>query len=76
MKLSQIAMAVLAVGLLSTSSLPLVDEAEARDLPFPTCIREPCGPIVPCVYGSDPDCIIRIVCVTEPCEPERFPPSP
>ncbi|MGB0651977.1 MAG: hypothetical protein ACPGQL_02155 [Thermoplasmatota archaeon] len=49
-----------------------VDDAEARPAP-PVCVREPCGPLLPCVIGSDSDCKIKITCVQEPCHPKRVP---
>ena len=64
---------VVAAFVLLATSVPIdpIGEADARPEP-PTCVKEPCGPPT-CVLGSDADCIVRIVCVTEPCKPERFP---
>ncbi len=64
--------AVLALALLTLTSAPVAEDAEAR----PVCVRDCGGPTVPCVIGSDSDCKIKIVCVMAPCHPERFPPSP
>ncbi len=60
-----IAIAVL-VGFiaLAVPGSPVVGEAEAREDPLPDCINPPC---TPCVIGSQDHCIVKIVCVREPC---------
>ncbi len=72
--MNKISLAMLALGFLALSNVPLVDEADAIPDPFVQCIREPCGPQAPpCIIGSNSNCKILITCVMEPCYPEHFP---
>ncbi len=64
------ALAFLAVALLTLTSAPVVDEADAREVIY--CVREPCNE-PPCIYGTDGACIITVVCVRDDCGPPRFP---
>ncbi len=78
---SKVSLAVLAMAMLTLTSSPVAEFADARDEIH--CVRECDGPLPglelpnardpPCIYGSDSDCKIKHTCVMAPCYPERVP---
>ncbi len=64
------ALAFLALALLTLTSAPVAEDVDAREIKH--CVREPCNE-PPCIYGTDGDCIITVVCVRDDCGPPRVP---